>query len=103
MRALAFCFSLLPLLITFPVLAHDEDKPVNTAAQLSPWCKHLVEQNYLAQNQFPRNWREDTVVNGDYMTTRLVYRIDYEDYQAQCTIRTGAARSDVVLTLLGKR
>lgn len=94
----------LALITSLPAFAYDDDeKPVSSPDELSQWCKHLVEQNHLPQNQLPRNWRESPVVKGDYYKTKLVYRIDYDDYEAECTVRAGAQRKYVVLNLLGKR
>lgn len=103
MQQLLMIFFGMTLLTSLPVHAHEEDKPINTSEELSQWCKNLVEQHYLPENRLPRNWREAPLVDGDYYKTKLVYRIEYEDYLAECTVRAGAARKYVVLKLLGKR
>ncbi len=91
------------LMMCPPVSANEEEQPVNSPAELSQWCKTLVEQHYLPQNLMPRNWRESPLVDGDYYKTKLVFRIDYEDYLAECTVRAGAQRKYAVLKILGKR
>ncbi|MBI3562959.1 MAG: hypothetical protein HY080_14710 [Gammaproteobacteria bacterium] len=91
------------LLGTLSVSAHDDQQAIDSPDELSRWCKTLVEQHYLAQNLQPRNWREAPVVDGEYYKTNLVFRIDYEDYTAECTVHSGAQRKYVVLKLLGKR
>jgi hypothetical protein len=92
------------LVMCQPVSAHEEEKPIHSPNELSQWCKTLVEQHYLPQNLLPRNWRESQLlVDGDYFKAKLVFRIEYEDYLAECTVRAGAQRKYVVLQLLGKR
>lgn len=99
------CIFILMMCITIPGYAHSnfDETPIHTGVELIEWCKQQVERVYLPLDKIPRNWRESVITEGNYFKAKLVFRIEGEDYLAECRVRVGAARHYAAFLQLGKR
>lgn len=80
------------ILFAVPVLAHEEDLPINSSSELREWCREESEAYFVGKGVTPYNWSASYWDKGNTLFVKGNWRVDGKDIIVECRIAKGAKR-----------
>ena len=93
---------ILVYLLSFPLLANNEEKPINNSSELKYWCKNKSAEHYLAKGITPYNWTESWWTEGEIIYVTGTWKINSNKQIVKCRVRKGVAEKYAILEFVDK-
>jgi len=90
------------LLFSSPLLAHDEEIPINNTSELKLWCKNKSSEYFLAQDITPYNWTASWWSEGNFLHVKGSWKIGTKEHIIKCSIRKGVAEKYAIWKFIEK-
>jgi hypothetical protein len=95
------------MIVALPAFAHDRDKVVvpeqerviNLATELLPWCRYEAESRYIAKNITPYQWSASYHDRSNVLYVNGRLRVHGDDIAVRCRIARGARERYAIIEI----
>lgn len=85
-----FLFAALLLQVATPVYVDPDDRVIQLASELQPWCRSEAEARMVAQGKTTYGWTSSQVSRGNVLHVEGKLRVEGADVAVHCRIVRGA-------------
>ena len=78
------------LQVAAPVYVDPDDRIIQTANELAPWCQAEAEARMVAEGKTTYQWTSSRIVRGNVLHVEGRLRVQGGDVQVHCRIVKGA-------------